>query len=96
MKEIEIREAGRQIVADTLGVSVDECTEDRDGGGSPRYTGEKDAGQMRRPKSNHQKPCHVRTALLAGCHLPYRRSARHDMHDDRAGGLLQIHGKGKT
>ena len=28
MKEIEIREAGRQIVADTLGVSIDECTDD--------------------------------------------------------------------
>ena len=28
MKEIEIREAGRQIVADTLGVSIEECTDD--------------------------------------------------------------------
>ena len=28
MKQIEIREAGRQIVADTLGVSIDECTDD--------------------------------------------------------------------
>ena len=51
---------------------------------------------MRRPKSNHQDPCHVRTARLAGCNLPYRRCARHDMHDDRAGALLQIHGKGET
>ena len=28
MKEIEIREAGRLIVADTLGVSIEECTDD--------------------------------------------------------------------
>jgi acyl carrier protein len=28
MKQIEIREAGRQIVADTLGVSIEECTDD--------------------------------------------------------------------
>ena len=28
MTENEIREAGRQIVADTLGVSIDECADD--------------------------------------------------------------------